>query len=171
MVTEHILRPMSESDLELVLEWRNQPEVRSYMYSTHEIRMDEHRTWYDHASNNAAIALLIYESDEQACGFVNITRTRCPEVADWGFYLAPDAPKGSGQELGKQALKYAFEQLSVHKLCGQVLSFNARSIAFHTRLGFTEEGRLRDQHFDGEQFHDVVCFGLIGSEWKVLAED
>ena len=170
-MTGHTLRPMSESDLEQVLMWRNSPDVRSYMYSTHEIRMCEHRTWYLKASKNPAITLLIFEQGEKARGFVNLTRARCPEVADWGFYLAPDAPRGSGRELGKQALNHAFEQLRLHKVCGQVLDFNTRSIAFHRRLGFSEEGRLRDQHFDGDQFHDVVCFGLLSNEWRALEED
>lgn len=170
-MNEHRLRPMDESDLEQVLKWRNHPEVRSYMYSTHEIRMDEHCAWYASASQNPAVALLIYEQGGKAQGFVNITRTRCAEVADWGFYLAPDAPKGSGRELGKQALNYAFAQLSLHKVCGQALGFNTRSIAFHKRLGFTEEGRLREQNFDGSQFHDVVCFGLLRNEWQVPVED
>lgn len=170
-MTKHRLRPMAESDLEQVLEWRNHPEVRSYMYSTHEIRMDEHCVWFASASKNPAIALLIYEQDGRAQGFVNITRTRCAEVADWGFYLAPDAPKGSGRELGKQALNYAFVQLRLHKVCGQALGFNTRSIAFHKRLGFTEEGRLREQHFDGSQFHDVVCFGLVSNEWQAPVEE
>ena len=133
---EHTLRPMNKSDLQQVLKWRNHPDVRNYMYSTHEISMDEHCAWYANASNDPAINLLIYERDGHACGFVNITRTRCPDVADWGFYLAPDAPRGSGLGLGMQALKYAFAQLCLHKICGQALGFNVRSIAFHKRLGF-----------------------------------
>lgn len=162
---------MNESDLEQVLEWRNHPEVRHYMYTTHEIRLEEHRKWFANATNNPAVELLIFEQEGKAQGFANITRTRCPEVADWGFYLAPNAPKGSGQELGKQALNYAFSQLSLHKVCGQALGFNERSIAFHKRLGFIEEGRLREQHFDGDKFHDVVCFGLLRREWQAQAKD
>jgi UDP-4-amino-4,6-dideoxy-N-acetyl-beta-L-altrosamine N-acetyltransferase len=53
----------------------------------------------------------------------------------------------------------------LHKLCGQALAFNERSIRFHQNLGFRREGVLRQQHFDGEQYHDVVCFGLLASEW------
>lgn len=162
----HKLRPMVGSDLERVLQWRNHPEVRRYMYTTHEICLSEHRRWFTRASVDPAINLLIYELDGKAQGFVNISRTRCPEVADWGFYLAPSAPKGSGRNLGKQALNYAFSQLGLHKVCGQALEFNERSIAFHERLGFVEEGRLREQHFDSNQFHDVVCFGLLKHEWQ-----
>lgn len=170
-MAEHKLRSMTEADLEQVLQWRNHPEVCRYMYTTHEIRMDEHRKWFAGACNNPAIELLIYEQGAKPQGFVNITRTRCPEVADWGFYLAPNTPKGSGRELGMRALSYAFEQLVLHKVCGQALGFNERSIAFHKGLGFTEEGRLREQHFDSNQFHDVVCFGLLKREWQAPAKD
>jgi len=163
----HRLRSMTESDLGQVLQWRNHPEVRRCMYTTHEIRLDEHRKWFSDAEDNPAIELLIYEQNDKAQGFVNITRTRCREVAEWGFYLAPDAPRGSGRELGKQALNYAFAQLGLHKLCGQALGFNERSISFHKKMGFTEEGRLREQHFDGTIFHDVVCFGLLAKEWQI----
>lgn len=167
----HKLRPMTESDLECVLQWRNHPEVRRYMYTTHEIHLYEHRKWFSGASENPAVELLIYEQDDKAQGFVNITRTRSREVADWGFYLAPAAPRGSGRELGTQTLNHAFEDLGLHKLCGQALGFNERSISFHKRLGFTEEGRLREQHFDGSQFHDVVCFGLLKCEWQAQVKD
>lgn len=163
---EHTLRAMTESDLDQLLQWRNQPEVRRYMYTNHEIQIDEHHKWFAGANKNPDIELLIYQQGAKPQGFVNITRTRCPEVADWGFYLAPNAPKGSGRELGKQALNYAFSQLDLHKICGQALGFNERSIAFHKALGFNEEGRLREHHFDGNQFHDVMCFGLLNREWQ-----
>lgn len=165
-MTEHRLRPMSEADLEQVLGWRNHPEVRRYMYTAHKITLDEHRKWFSGASRNPEVHLMIYEHMGLSSGFVNITQTRCPEVADWGFYLAPDAPKGTGRSLGVQALAYVFEELGLHKVCGQALGFNERSIAFHRALGFCEEGRLRDQHFDGDMFHDVVCFGLLEHEWQ-----
>ena len=162
---------MIETDLGQVLEWRNHPEVRRYMYSSHEISAEEHSAWYSNAVKNPATELLIYERDEKPLGFVNITRTRCIQVANWGFYLAPQAPRGSGHQLGNLALNYAFMELALHKLCGQALEYNERSIRFHKRLGFTEEGCLRQHHFDGDTFHDVVCFGLLRAAWSLSPED
>jgi UDP-4-amino-4,6-dideoxy-N-acetyl-beta-L-altrosamine N-acetyltransferase len=162
---------MTEDDLKQVLQWRNHEDIRRYMYTTHEIGLEEHRNWFSNASKNPSVYLLIYEHLGQACGFVNITRGRCVQVADWGFYLAPDAPKGTGRSLGKQALVYAFDELELHKVCGQALGFNERSITFHTALGFIEEGRLRDHHFDGTAFHDVVCFGLLEQEWHIKIKE
>jgi UDP-4-amino-4,6-dideoxy-N-acetyl-beta-L-altrosamine N-acetyltransferase len=165
-MTDHRLRLMTESDLELVLRWRNHPDVRRYMYTTHEITLDEHRNWFADAANNPEVSLLIYEHFGKDSGFVNIARSRCHEVADWGFYLSPTAQKGTGWSLGKEALAHAFDQLGLHKVCGQAIGFNERSIAFHRALCFKEEGRLRDQHFDGAVYHDVVCFGLLNYEWQ-----
>lgn len=165
-MSEDSVREMTLDDLGLVRSWRNHPEVRRFMYTTHEIGEDEHRAWFERASANPAMTLLIYEQDGAPRGFVNISRSRSETVADWGFYLAPEAEKGTGRKLGNRALAYAFATLGLHKLCGQALGFNERSIAFHKALGFREEGRLRDQHFDGATYHDVVCFGLLADEWN-----
>ena len=160
------LRPMEAKDLELVLVWRNHPAVRRFMYTTHLISPEEHARWFERSKHQTGVWLLIYERAGSPTGFVNISESRCPHVADWGFYLAPDAGKGTGQALGTETLKYAFESLQLHKLCGQALGFNKRSIHFHEKLGFVREGVLREQHFDGEHFFDVFCFGLLASEWK-----
>lgn len=161
------LRPMTEADLQQVLSWRNHPDIRRYMYTSHEIKSDEHRQWFAKATKNPAVHLLIFEQNNIAQGFVNLTNGRCAEVADWGFYIAPEGPKGIGRALGNCALTYAFEELNLHKVCGQALSFNQRSITFHEKLGFQREGLLRDQHCADGVFYDVLYFGLLASEWQL----
>jgi RimJ/RimL family protein N-acetyltransferase len=70
-----------------------------------------------------------------------------------------------GRALGNATLHYGFIELGLHKICGQALDFNERSIRFHERLGFKQEGVLQDQHYDGQNYHAVVCFGLLAEEW------
>ena len=161
------VRIMNLADLERVLAWRNHPDIRRYMYTQHEIGLPEHRAWFERASLDLCKHLMIFESGGVPLGFINFSRLGSPGVADWGFYIAPDAPKGSGRQLGHAAFKYAFQQLNLHKICGQALAFNERSINFHRSMGFQQEGILRDQHFDGERYHSVVCFGLLSHEWQL----
>lgn len=151
-------------DLELVLNWRNHEDVRRYMYSQHEIGLIEHTAWYERAVRDTSRHLLVFEVDGVAMGFINLHQIAPAGVADWGFYVAPDAPKGTGRKLGQAALQYAFDDVGLHKLCGQALAYNERSINFHRNLGFVQEGVLREQHFDGQHYHDVVCFGLLAAE-------
>ena len=159
------VRPMIAADLENVLAWRNHPDVRRYMYTQHEIAEDEHRRWFERAAQDPDRHLLVFEVAGVAQGFVNFHRVAAGGVADWGFYLAPDVPRGTGHLLGRTALNYAFAEIGLHKVCGQAPAYNERSIRFHHKLGFSREGVLRDQHFDGQCYHDVVCFGLIAAEW------
>src|SRR5690554_2140997 len=169
-IKSNIVRKMVETDLALVLSWRNHPDVRKHMYTQHEITLIEHTSWFKSVLYDDGRHLLIYEQNNEPLGFININEINKGRTADWGFYLSPDAPKGTGVSLGKTALNYAFTNASLHKVCGQVLGFNEGSINFHLKLGFKQEGTLRQQYFDGQAYHDIVCFGLLASEWQHNSE-
>lgn len=159
------LRPMTVADLDSVLKLRNHAEIRRYMLTQHEISIEEHTSWFERVSQNAGIELLVLEIAEECCGFVQFKETHYRGVVDWGFYAAPDAPKGTGRKLGLAALTHAFTKENLHKICGQALHWNQPSIEFHKSLGFMKEGILRNQHFDGAGYHDLICFGMLKSEW------
>ena len=42
---------------------------------------------------------------------------------------------------------------------------NARSRAIPGRLGFTEEGLMREAGRTGTGYHDLVVYGLLEHEW------
>lgn len=166
------LRPLRRDDLDLVRQWRNHTDVRRFMYTQHEIDAEEHHAWYERVQHDESRYLLIFEPNGWPTGFINfhVVDSKARR-AEWGFYLAPDAPQGSGRELGLIALEYAFENLGVHKVCGEAIAYNMRSIRFHERLGFTHEATLRDHHFDGDTYHDVIGFGLLVTDWSEIKED
>ena len=137
------------------------------MYSQHEISQEEHLQWYARCSDDSNRHLMLVELDGLPFGFVNFTLVSGGRVAEWGFYTAPEAPKGSGRKLGSAALDYAFGQFALHKVCGQALATNQSSIRLHEAMGFQREGVLRDQYFDGKQYFAVVCFGLLANEWPI----
>lgn len=160
------LRAMLIDDLATILAWRNDPEVRRYMFNQNAITESEHLRWFERVIQDRCKQLLIFEIDDQAFGFVAFTRLADGGTADWGFYAAPDAPKGAGRKMGRVALDHAFTHMGLHKVCGQVLADNARSLRFHRALSFRQEDMLCDQRFDGQRFHHVICFGLSRLEWQ-----
>lgn len=161
-----LVRKVTEQDLPMVLAWRNNAEVRRYMFTQHEISLDEHRSWFANASLDPSRSLLIVEEAGQAIGYVQFSKVEEGGIADWGFYVRPDAPKGSGRKLGTMALNHAFGPLKLHKVCGQAIASNQASIAFHQRLGFALEGVLRDQKRIHGAYHSLHCFGLFATEWQ-----
>ena len=159
------LREMADTDLRMVLEWRNHLDVQKFMYTSDEISYEDHKNWFANSIRNPLVHLLIFEKDAVSLGFVNICKHPSGRTAEWGFYMAPKAPRGNGLLLGQTTLDYAFRNLKLHKLCGETFADNLASITFHEKLGFTREGLSQDQHFDGEHHRYVAYYGLLYDDW------
>ncbi len=164
--SSNCVRQMTQADLETVMAWRNHEDVRRFMFTQHEIVKDEHNRWFDRARMDPKRHLLIYQEDDTPLGFINIHEIAAGGIADWGFYADPDAPRGTGSAMGYAVLQHAFHTLRLHKLCGQAIAFNERSIQYHLKLRFLKEGVLKQHYFDGHNYHDVWCFGLLAEAWQ-----
>lgn len=165
------VRNLQQSDLEDVLTWRNSPEIRKHMLTQHEISIEEHQLWFNKNSKDESKRLLIVEDENIPIGFVQFSNVESGGIADWGFYLRPNAKPGSGIKLGVNSLHFAFRELHLHKVCGQALATNHKSIKFHLNLGFTQEGTLRQQCYIAKSYLDLVEFGLLRSEWEMIERD
>ncbi len=164
------IRKVTPEDLPMLLDWRNHANVRRFMMTQHEISPEEHFSWYANASKDRTRQLLIVEEQNQPIGFVQFDHVGAGGVSQWGFYASPHAPKGSGKKLGAMALTHAFDTLKLHKVAGQAISTNSSSLNFHQRLGFKQEGVLRDHHCIDGVYHSVICFGLLSHEWQGLRQ-
>lgn len=168
-----LIRAVEEDDLPMLLAWRNHLDVRRFMFTQHEIGLEEHLNWFAKATLDTTRCLLIVEEAKQAIGFVQFSKVSDGGIADWGFYVRPNSPQGTGRKLGEMALDHAFGPLKLHKVCGQAVTSNHASIAFHQRLGFVLEGVLREQKRIDDAYHSLHCFGLLAAEWqpnKVMKE-
>ncbi|MCF6305572.1 MAG: UDP-4-amino-4,6-dideoxy-N-acetyl-beta-L-altrosamine N-acetyltransferase [Rhodobacteraceae bacterium] len=160
------LRPMLDRDLEMVMAWRNAPEVRKNMYTQQVITLAEHQHWWANIKEDQNSKYLIFEANGVPAGLVNFTDIDpVHKTAFWGFYTCPDAEKGTGTRLGTCALDFAFGALGLQLLTGEVLAGNAASLAFHKKLGFREAGRLAaHKEIDGAPM-DVYRFELKAAAW------
>lgn len=156
------LRPMELYDLNKVLAWRNSPQVRQWMIDSQEITPDSHAAWFQRTRATANRELLIAEAEGNAIGFVQFSRLQDDGCAEWGFYTAPGAPKGSGTILGKLALEYAFRTLDLHRLVGRTLPHNFASIRFHEKFSF----RRQSAQATGDSPVPLLSFELDRATWE-----
>lgn len=167
MSEAYTIRPLEKDDLPTVLSWRNHPEIRQFMFNQHEIKLEEHTQWFKRTSQDSSKRLFVVENSSGPFGFVQFSNVGIGATSDWGFYVAPNAPKGSGTQLGTLALDFAFNKIRLHKVCGQAIEQNLASIAFHKKLGFRQEGLLLEHQKIGDTYHSIVCFGLLAKEWPI----
>lgn len=63
-------------------------------------------------------------------------------------------------------LGFAFGRLELHRLSADTDPRNAGSIRVLKRLGFRQEGVLREHYLVAGEPQDAVVFGLLRSEWE-----
>ncbi|WP_367987885.1 UDP-4-amino-4,6-dideoxy-N-acetyl-beta-L-altrosamine N-acetyltransferase [Vibrio sp. NTOU-M3] len=164
--------PLSPNDLDMILEWRNAPEVRSKMYTSHEISLEEHKAWFKRLKEDKTKAYFLAQLNGKAVGVVGFSEINIVHrIATWAFYTSPNAPRGTGSLMEYYALEYAFTALKLHKLRCEVLGFNQVVVKLHKKFGFIEEGKHRDAFFDGQAYHDIVHLGILAQEWEAVKSD
>ncbi|MCT2594815.1 GNAT family N-acetyltransferase [Streptomyces sp. N2-109] len=85
---------------------------------------------------------------------------------EYGVTIGADhRRKGYAAEAVVLLLRFMFAERRFHKCQARVFAHNESSLAFHRRLGFVEEGRLRDQVFFAGGHHDLVMMGMLADEF------
>jgi len=83
-----------------------------------------------------------------------------------GIYNKENWGKAYGQEITHTVLDYAFNTLDLHKIDLLVLDYNVRAINSYKQSGFVEEGRLRENGFVNNEWHDDVVMSILKREFK-----
>jgi len=73
--------------------------------------------------------------------------------------------KGLMTEAVEEILRYGFEELNLNRVEATTDSKNVASVRVLERVGFKQEGLLRERYSYKEGFHDELFFGLLASDW------
>ena len=76
------------------------------------------------------------------------------------------AGKGYGTDAFRILVDYAFTRRNLRRVYLEVLASNERAIASYRKVGFVEEGRLREHCWVRGAYVDEVRMGLLRSEWR-----
>jgi UDP-4-amino-4,6-dideoxy-N-acetyl-beta-L-altrosamine N-acetyltransferase len=114
-----------------VLNWRNHPDIRKWMYNTKEIPLKDHLKFIDSLSEkNDKIYLKVND-----LGVVNFSIHK--SYVELGIHKNP-AKKGVGKRLLKFAIDYAFNELNTKKIILYVFEDNMKAINLYKSFGFKE---------------------------------
>jgi ribosomal-protein-alanine N-acetyltransferase len=73
---------------------------------------------------------------------------------------------GANRESKALVLRLAFDVLGLHRVSAYANPENARSVAALERIGFQQEGVLRNWHLHHGEFVDVAILGLLRPDWE-----
>lgn len=156
-----MLKTLEKTDLQRIFAWRNAPNVRRAMFSDREISWEEHLAWFQSTKSDESNKWFVYSCENNEPSgvvyFKNIDSNQ--STAFWGFYAAINASPGTGMRMSIDALNKAFNELSLERVNAEVLVTNSKSLNFHLKVGFIEEGCFTKKRLDFTRLR------ILASEW------
>jgi RimJ/RimL family protein N-acetyltransferase len=150
-----MLRAATEDDVDTIRRLRNQQANRDVSINSHEITADEHAAWWAKTSVDPSRRVLIYTRDGGTAGVVNFFDLDGTS-GGWGFFLDADGLAERGEtlpawiEIMREATAYAFDELGLEVLTGEVLEHNTVVRQMNRRFRFVE-GTPETRYADGRE--------------------
>jgi ribosomal-protein-serine acetyltransferase len=106
----------------------------------------------------------------QLAGVISFHTVNWPNrQVEIGYWLGADF-QGHGvmTRACRTMLEYAFRRLQLNRVTILCAVENVRSRAIPERLGFTQEGVIREGEWLYDQFVDLVMYSMLAREWDAL---
>ncbi len=162
------LRPLEEKDAKRMFEWMSDPEVNQFFrFDKTNLSIEKCRAFIATSFTDTDHHYAIEENGEYV-GTISLKHiNQTNKNAEYAIALHKDAQgKGLGTQASRELLKIAFNDLSLNKVYLDVLSDNSSAIHLYKKLGFKEEGELKQHVFINKEFHNLKLFGILKEDYE-----
>jgi RimJ/RimL family protein N-acetyltransferase len=157
---------------DLYCKWINDPRVRHYSRNPMPRTLEEIKKWNEPPQGEGMrdwIVMTVYhKKDRKPIGTIGLNHInwlnrwanafiQIGETEYWGKNVATEATK--------LLLKYAFEEVNLHKVSGGVAIDNVGSWTVAEKVGFEFEGILKDEFYLDGKYIDVKRYRYLKEDW------
>lgn len=161
------LRAIEKGDLPFLLSWRNQPELRQYFREYRELSVLHQNRWYEQIQEDSstlmfAISELLDNKLIGAAGLCNIDWKN--QNAELSLYIGYDTlyvDDKYAPDVVTTLMKYAFEELGIHRLWAEVFDFDIQKQLLFESMGFKKEGLHKHTYWSCQKWHDSVFYSIL----------
>lgn len=125
-----------QDEKKMVLEWRNNQNIRKWMFNQDEIKLEDHLKYIDSLKTKDDRVYFLVKQNKQPMGVIDFTDITA-HSADIGIYSNPDL-RGVGSLLMNLIIEYAFNVLKIKSLISEVYEENRSAIKLYNRFNFKE---------------------------------
>lgn len=109
---------------------------------------------------------IVLKSDAQLIGAIGLGLRQVHHLAELGYWIGkPYWGQGYCTEAAKEVLRYAFEDLDLHRIQARHMTKNPASGRVMQKIGMKYEGTLRDSLFRWGRFEDVAMYSVLRDEY------
>lgn len=170
------LRPMTEDDTDRIIRWRNSEAVRTNFIYRELFTRQSQKQWMETMVKTGRVAQMIIcvraglnekEREEKPVGSVYIRDIdHIHHKGEFGIFIGEEEARGRGigTVTAKLMIRYAFEELGLHKLFLRVFADNTRALNSYERAGFEREAYLKDDVCIDGNYRDIVLMAVINEK-------
>lgn len=166
------LRALEMDDLDLLTRWSNSPEIWQNLGGWHFPYSRFSTENYIRNIDNNSMNYQNFAIEAENIGLIGTTNL---VNIDWknrnafnGIMLGDKQSRGMGYALDTvmTLMKFAFKELGLNRLDGDMISYNERSLDFYIRkCGWKQEGRKSKWFYRNGQYFDKIIVGITHEQY------
>ena len=168
------LRRIEREDIPTFVRWFGDPAVRDFLMINRPISKAEEEKWFESQLNRQDSELFAIETADGIhignieLGSINWVHRQ----AELGIVIGEKEywSRGYGGDAIRTLLRFAFQEMNLHRISLRVYQDNARGIRAYEKCGFRHEGRLREAIYRRGSYYDVLIMGILSHEFKPSQE-
>jgi RimJ/RimL family protein N-acetyltransferase len=169
--SEHVvLAPLTQADAPVLYGWINDRATAICNGPYRPIGEAEHRNWFAAIQQRQDVVIFgIRRRDDDAligsCQLHSIHPVHRTAELQIRIGQVDQRSQGLGTEGVRLLLRFAFLDLNLERVHLHVFADNTAALRVYQRVGFVEEGRLRQHAYVDGQRRDVVMMGILRQEF------
>lgn len=167
------LRPIEESDLELLRFMINDPEIEKMTVKNNlPVSEYEQRKWFETYGKctDELLRLMIETEKDGTVGMVCLGDfdwvNRVAHRTDIKIVESKITESGIAIDTMNTLFKYAFDELNLNRIEGSVLDYNERAIAMNKMIGYEFEGVKRQAVYKNGRYHDLLMVSMLREDFR-----
>jgi diamine N-acetyltransferase len=170
------LRAVEREDIPKFVDWLNDPEVKQGLMMLVPLSNAQEQNWFEDMLKHPLEEHPLGIEIQTPLGWNMIGNITLMHI-DWkdrnaevGIVIGDKRywNQGFGRDAMVLILRYAFNQLGLHRVYLRVFETNPRAVHSYEKAGFIHEGHMRQAHFQDGKFVDILLMSAISGEWQDL---
>ncbi|BCU80845.1 aminoglycoside N(6')-acetyltransferase [Polycladomyces abyssicola] len=165
------LQPFTKEDYTQLIEWVNSPALLlqwggpRFTFPLDERQLDDYLSWH---SPGRQVWKAVETASGRTVGHIELgnidSKNRIGTITR--VMISPDVRgRGWGERIMREAVRYGFETLQLHRIELRVFDFNHAAIRCYEKVGFQKEGLLRQCRRFGDEYWSLWIMSLLRPEW------
>lgn len=169
-VDNFAIRPVDYGDEQFLLEVRNNHDTWIYLDDIRMVSIESQKQWITKLASNFNNRYFIVLKDNISIGMARLTQIDMGNRSICiGYDMHPDY-RGQGYiyNIYKMLLTYCYDFLNINRVFLLTMKFNTRALHVYKKIGFREEGVLREYLFRNGKYEDAIIMSFLEKEWRIM---